>query len=112
MTNLTIIQKQILKAIQQMSQKNLITESHIAKKIRENSKIQNKKKAVIGVIDLEVVLIFLAEQDNVNYSMYSNSANDIFIKKTEELKLLDSEVRSRRLKAEHSMSLFSQKDFL
>ena len=44
--------------------------------------------------------------------MYSNSANDIFIKKTEELKLLDSEVRSRRLKAEHSMTLFSQKDFL
>ena len=44
MNELTAIQKEIVTALEQLKEKSLITEAVLAKKVRENTKIQGKNK--------------------------------------------------------------------
>lgn len=88
MNDLTPIQKEIAAALEQFKEKSLITEAVLAKKVRENAKIQGKNKAGICLKDLEVCVEYLAENNQLQYALHLNSANDILIKKENEWKLL------------------------
>lgn len=111
---LSAVQQEILKAIQQLSGKQMFTEAVLAKKIRENNKLSGKNKAVIALNDLETVLEFMSE--NQEYaenacSVHLNSAHDLLIKKDEEFKMLTGDARKRRQSSEKSMVILTNRDF-
>ena len=110
MTELSPIQKEIVAALEQLQERALITEAQLAKKIRENAKIQGKNKAGISLKDLDVCLQYLSESKGLNYALHLNSANDILIKKEEAFKLLDGDAKKRRQSSEKSMSVLTNGD--
>ena len=110
MNDLTLIQKEIAAALEQMKDKSLITEAAIAKKVRENGKIQGKNKAGLSLKDIEESLAYLAESKQLYFALHLNSANDILVKKADEFKLLDSEAKKRRLASEKSIFLLTNND--
>ena len=97
MNELTAIQKEIVTALEQLKEKSLITEAVLAKKIRENTKIQGKNKAGISLKDLEVCVEYLAQNNQLTFALHLNSANDILIKKEETWKLLDGDAKKAML---------------
>lgn len=109
MNDLTPIQKEIVAALEQMKEKALITEAVLAKKVRENAKIQGKNKAGICLKDLEICIEYLAEKD-LTFALHLNSANDILIKKEDEYKLLEPEAKKRRQSSEKSISVLTNGD--
>lgn len=110
MSDLTPIQKEITTALEQMKEKSLITEAVLAKKIRENAKIQGKNKAGVCLKDLEVCIEYLAENNQLQLALHLNSANDILIKKEETWKLLESDAKKRRQSSEKSISVLTNGD--
>ena len=110
MNELTPIQKEIVTALEQMKEKSLITEANLAKKVRENAKIQGKNKAGICLKDLEVCIEYLAENNQLQLALHLNSAHDILIKKEESWKLLESDAKKRRQSSEKSISLLTNGD--
>ena len=110
MNELTPIQKEIVLALEQLKEKSFITEAILAKKIRENSKIQGKNKAGLCLKDLEICLEHLSQNNQLNFALHLNSANDILIKKEENLKLLDSDAKKRRQSSEKSISVLTNSD--
>ena len=110
MNDLSPIQKEIAVALEQMKEKSLITEAVLAKKIRENAKIQGKNKAGICLKDLEVCIEYLAENNQLYYALHLNSANDVLIKKEETYKLLESDAKKRRQSSEKSISVLTSGD--
>mgnify|MGYP006788187211 FL=1 len=110
MNELTPIQKEIVLALEQLKEKSLITEAILAKKIRENSKIQGKNKAGLCLKDLELCLEHLSQNNQLNFALHLNSANDILIKKEENFKLLDSNAKKRRQSSEKSISVLTNSD--
>lgn len=110
MNDLTLIQKEIVKALEQLKEKSLITEAVLAKKIRQNLKMQGKSKAGICLKDLETCIEYLAEQNNLNFALHLNSANDILIKKEKPHKLLESDAKKRRQSSEKSISILTNAD--
>jgi len=110
MNELTPIQKEIVLALEQLKEKSLITEAILAKKIRENSKIQGKNKAGLCLKDLELCLEHLSQNNQLNFALHLNSANDILIKKEEKFKLLESDAKKRRQSSEKSISVLTNSD--
>ena len=110
MNDLTPIQKEIATALEQLKEKSLITEAILAKKLRENAKIQGKNKAGICLKDLEVCIEYLAENKQLQFALHLNSANDILIKKEDEWKLLESDAKKRRQSSEKSISVLTNGD--
>lgn len=109
MNDLTPIQKEIVAALEQMKEKSLITEAVLAKKVRENAKIQGKNKAGISLKDLEICIEYLAEKD-LTFALHLNSANDILIKKEDTYKLLEADAKKRRQSSEKSISVLTNGD--
>ena len=110
MNELTPIQKEIVTALEQLKEKSLITEAVLAKKVRENAKIQGKNKAGISLKDLEVCLEYLAQNSQLTFALHVNSANDILIKKEAAFKLLESDAKKRRQSSEKSISVLTNGD--
>lgn len=124
MNELSPIQKEIVTALEQMKEKSLITEAVLAKKIRENAKIQGKNKAGICLKDLEICIEYLGENSKIPFALHLNSANDILIKKAggEVLdsnaensadaawKLLDADAKKRRQSSEKSIFVLTNGD--
>ena len=110
MNELTPIQKEIVLALEQLKEKSLITEAILAKKIRENAKIQGKNKAGICLKDLELCLEYLSQNNQLNFALHLNSANDILIKKEENFKLLESDAKKRRQSSEKSILVLTNSD--
>ena len=110
MNELTPIQKEIVLALEQLKEKSLITEAILAKKIRENAKIQGKNKAGLCLKDLELCLEHLSQNNQLNFALHLNSANDILIKKEENSKLLESDAKKRRQSSEKSISVLTNSD--
>ena len=110
MNELTPIQKEIVTALEQLKEKSLITEAILAKKVRENTKIQGKNKAGISLKDLEVCLEHLAQTTQLTFALHLNSANDILIKKDTTFKLLESDAKKRRQSSEKSISVLTNGD--
>ena len=110
MKELSPIQKEIVLALEQLKEKSLITEAILAKKIRENAKIQGKNKAGICLKDLELCLEYLSQNNQLNFAVHLNSANDILVKKEENLKLLDSDAKKHRQSSEKSILVLTNSD--
>ena len=110
MNDLEPIQKEIVTALEQLNGKALITEAVLAKKVRENAKIQGKNKAGICLKDLDVCIKYLAENKQLQLALHLNSANDILIKKEDNFKLLEPDAKKRRLASEKSISILSNGD--
>ena len=110
MNELTPIQKEIVLALEQLKEKSLITEANLAKKIRENAKIQGKNKAGICLKDLELCLEHLSQNNQLNFALHLNSANEILIKKEENFKLLENDAKKRRQSSEKSISVLTNSD--
>ena len=108
--SLTPLQSQIQAALKSIGERTRFSEAILAKKIREQCKIEGKKKAGIALLDLEKAASFLEETENIHFSFMLNSANDLLVEKTETSRLLEGEARQRRLKSEKSMSLFTNSD--
>ena len=109
MNDLTPIQKEIVAALELMKEKSLITEAVLAKKVRENAKIQGKNKAGISLKDLEICIEYLAEKD-LTFALHLNSANEILIKKNDTYKLLEADAKKRRQSSEKSISVLANGD--
>lgn len=107
--DLNQIQTEIFRAIEQHAGKALLTEAIIAKKIRDNAKIDGKQKAGLAVSDVEKVVVALSDK-GMFYAVHLNSANDLLLKKAEETKQLELDAKHRRLAAEKSMSILSNGD--
>ena len=110
MNDLSPIQKEIVSALEQLKEKSLITEAVLAKKVRENTKIQGKNKAGISLKDLEVCVEYLAQNKALTFALHLNSANDILIKKDSAFKLLESDAKKRRQASEKSISVLTNGD--
>jgi len=110
MNELTPIQKEIVTALTQLKEKSLITEAILAKKVRENTKIQGKNKAGISLKDLEICIEYLAQTTQLTFALHLNSANDILIKKDTTFKLLESDAKKRRQSSEKSISVLTNGD--
>ncbi|MBO4706050.1 MAG: hypothetical protein J5647_09980 [Spirochaetaceae bacterium] len=108
--SLTPLQSQIQATLKSIGERTRFSEAILAKKIREQCKIEGKKKAGIALLDLEKAASFLEETENIHFSFMLNSANDLLVEKTETSRLLEGEARQRRLKSEKSMSLFTNSD--
>ena len=104
------IQEEIAKAILQLSEKSLITEALVAKKIRDNIKIQGKQKAGLAFIDIEAAIFYIEENNNLHFALHLNSANDILIKQADSAAGLEGDARKRRLASEKSMSVLTNGD--
>lgn len=107
--NSTPIQSEIEKALVQLSEKATFTEAILAKKIRENNKIDGKKKAGVGLNDL-ITAVCSLEEKNIFYSIHINSVNEILLKKETESKELEIEAKRRRQTSEKSMSILTSGD--
>ena len=110
-SNLSVIQTEIAKALEQLKNKALVTEADLAKKIRLNTKFEGKPKAGISLNDIENAICFLQETQGVFYSIHCNIANDLFFKKEDSPKELDGTFRQRRLKSERNMTILTSNDF-
>ena len=110
-SNLSVIQTEIAKALEQLKNKALVTEADLAKKIRLNTKFEGKPKAGISLNDIENAICFLQETQGIFYSIHCNSANDLFFKKEDSPKELDMDFRQRRLKSEKNMTILTSNDF-
>ena len=104
------IQEEIAAALVQLSEKSLITEAILAKKIRENIKIQGKQKAGLVFTDIEAAIYFIEECKNLHFALHLNSANDILIKQAEAAAGLEGDARKRRLASEKSMTVLTNGD--
>ena len=110
-SNLSVIQTEIAKALEQLKNKALVTEPDKTKKIRLNTKFEGKPKAGISLNDIENAMLFLQETQGIFYSVHCNSANDLFFKKEDTQKELDGTFRQRRLKSEKNMTILTSNDF-
>ena len=107
---MTNIQVQIAAALIQLSEKSLITEAILAKKIRDNIKLNGKNKAGLPFRDIEEAVLYIEENNNLHYALHLNSANDILLKQEEKASPLDPDSRKRRLSSEKSMSILTSGD--
>ena len=110
MTELSPIQKEIATSLEQLKEKSLITEAVLAKKVRENAKIQGKNKAGISLNDLTTCIQYLAENKELTFALHLNSANDILIKQNEVWKPLEGDAKKRRQSSEKSISVLTNGD--
>ena len=104
------IQEEIAKAILQLSEKALITAALVAKKIRENIKLQGKQKAGLVFTDIEAAITNIEENNKLHFALHLNSANDILIKQSDVAAGLEGDARKRRLASEKSMSVLTNGD--
>lgn len=107
--NLSPIQAEIYKALKQLSEKTSVTEFNIAKKIRENTKFEGKKKAGLGLGDLLKVCECLNSEE-IYFSIHVNSVNELLLKKETCPSELPLEAKQRRQKSEKSMIIFTSGD--
>ena len=104
------IQQEITKALIQLSEKALIPEAVIAKKIRENLKFNGKPKAGLCFGDVEAAAFYIEENNDLHYSVHLNSANDLLLKQSEKAEGPSADARKRRLASEKSMSVLTNGD--
>ena len=106
---MTPIQIEIEKALEQLSEKSTFTEAILAKKIRENNKIDSKKKAGIALLDLQTAICAL-EEKQIFYSIHITSVNEILLKKETAATELEIEAKRRRQSSEKSMTILTSGD--
>lgn len=110
LAELSLIEQEIVKALEACGEKSRFSEAVIAKKIRERAGIEGKKKAGISLVNLENAIEYLEEAGNAHFAIILNSANDVVVEKVTESRPLSQEAHSRRIRSERSMELFTNSD--
>jgi len=106
------IQEEIAKAIVQLSEKSILTEALVAKKIRENNGISGKNKAGLALADMEEAVMNVEENNDLHYEIHVNSANDLLLKPGEKARPLEGDARKRRQSSEKSISILTKGDII
>lgn len=106
---MTLIQNELIKALDAMGDRNRFTDAQLAKKLREIAKIDGKNKAVIALADLTAAIESIAESGKI-FSITVTSANDLVIERTETFKEIALENKQRRQRHEKSCSIFTSSD--
>ena len=106
---MTLIQNELIKALEAMGERNRFTDAQLAKKLREVAKIDGKNKAVIALADLTAAIKSIAESGKI-FSITVTSANDLVIERTETFKEITLENKQRRQRHEKSCSIFTSSD--
>ena len=106
---MTLIQNELIKALEAMGERNRFTDAQLAKKLREIAKIDGKNKAVIALADLTFAIESIAESGKI-FSITVTSANDLVIERTETFKEIALENKQRRQRHEKSCSIFTSSD--
>ncbi len=109
--DLSTVQKQIVSALDSLGERARFSEAVVAKRIRELSKLDTKKKAGLALNDIEKAISYFEENGIAFYTLTMNSANDLLIEKSAQSSPLKDDFRSRRLKSEKSMTIFTDSDF-
>ena len=106
---MTLIQNELIKALEAMGERNRFTDAQLAKKLREIANIDGKNKAVIALADLTAAIKSIAESGKI-FSITVTSANDLVIERTETFKEIALENKQRRQRHEKSCSIFTSSD--
>ena len=106
---MTLIQNELIKALDAMGERNRFTDAQLAKKLREVAKIDGKNKAVIALADLTAAIESIAESGKI-FSITVTSANDLVIERTETIKEIALENKQRRQRHEKSCTIFTSSD--
>lgn len=106
---MTLIQNELIKALEAMGERNRFTDAQLAKKLREVANIEGRNKAIIALADLTAARDFLCESGKV-FSVTITAANDLIIERTESVKELTLENRQRRQRHEKSCTIFTSSD--
>ena len=106
---MTLIQNELIKALDAMGERNRFTDAQLAKKLREIANIGGKNKAVIALADLTVAIESIAESGKI-FSITVTSANDLVIERTETFKEIALENKQRRQRHEKSCTIFTSSD--
>ena len=106
---MTLIQNELIKALDAMGERNRFTDAQLAKKLREIANICGKNKAVIALADLTAAIKSIAESGKI-FSITVTSANDLVIERTETFKEITLENKQRRQRHEKSCSIFTSSD--
>ena len=106
---MTLIQNELIKALDAMGERNRFTDAQLAKKLREIAKIDGKNKAVIALADLTAAIKSIAESGKI-FSITVTSANDLVIERTETFKEIALENKQRRQRHEKSCTIFTSSD--
>jgi len=106
--SLTPIQNEIQRALIAMEGRSHFTDAQLAKKVRELSKIDGKKKAVLALADVMAAIESL--EGDVIYKVTVTNANDLLIERSDEPKELALEAKQRRQRHEKSQQLFTSSD--
>lgn len=106
---MTLIQNELIKALEAMGERNRFTDAQLAKKLREIANIEGRNKAIIVLADLTAARDFLCESGKV-FSVTITAANDLIIERTESVKELTLENRQRRQRHEKSCTIFTSSD--
>lgn len=106
---MTLIQNELIKALEAMGERNRFTNAQLAKKLREIANIDGKNKAVIALADLTAAIKSIAESGKI-FSITVTSANDLVIERTETFKEIALENKQRRQRHEKSCSIFTSSD--
>ena len=106
---MTLIQNELIKALEAMGERNRFTDAQLAKKLREIANIVGKNKAVIALADLTAAIKSIAESGKI-FSITVTSANDLVIERTETFKEIALENKQRRQRHEKSCSIFTSSD--
>ena len=106
---MTLIQNELIKALEAMGERNRFTDAQLAKKLREVAKIDGKNKAVIALADLTAAIKSIAESGKI-FSITVTSANDLVIERTKTFKEIALENKQRRQRHEKSCTIFTSSD--
>lgn len=106
---MTLIQNELIKALEAMGERNRFTDAQLAKKLREIANIGGKNKAVIALADLTAAIESIAESGKI-FSITVTSANDLVIERTETFKEIALENKQRRQRHEKSCTIFTSSD--
>ena len=106
---MTLIQNELIKALDAMGERNRFTDAQLAKKLREVAKIDGKNKAVIVLADLTAAIESIAESGKI-FSITVTSANDLVIERTKTFKEITLENKQRRQRHEKSCTIFTSSD--
>lgn len=106
---MTLIQNELIKALDAMGERNRFTDAQLAKKLREIANIGGKNKAVIALADLTAAIKSIAESGKI-FSITVTSTNDLVIERTETFKEIALENKQRRQRHEKSCSIFTNSD--
>lgn len=106
---MTLIQNELIKALEAMGERNRFTDAQLAKKLREIANIGGKNKAVIALADLTFAIESIAESGKI-FSITVTSANDLVIERTETFKEIALENKQRRHRHEKSCTIFTSSD--